>query len=198
MWDDAGAVFSSSSKTSDCLGYAPALIPLEGLNISDDAKRRPLRRFKELIEREITYFDDAKRQRSKTIELDKPNPEKLTIDKGGDFEVMCYPYSNTEYVFMRVKDRIELFDLDNFIRLISRLLGRMKGYRQRLRHGVKRHDRFSCPFEKAVEFGIRRLFGAQSGKSKEHILQYLMYRHGLTREAAEQAYDVHRQKHRDD
>ena len=148
--------------------------------------KKPIRRFKELIEREITYFDDVRKQRSKTIEIDRPNPEKLTIEKGGDFEIFSYPYSNSEYVFMRIKGQIELFDLDNFIRLISRLLGRMKGYRSRLRYGVKRHDRFSCSFEKAVEFGIRRLFGAQSGKSKEHILQYLMYRHGLTREAAEE------------
>lgn len=172
----------SNVPTSDYL--LPGAIPLGDDLIAENAK--PIRRFKELIEREITYFDDVKRQRSKTIEVNRSNPEKLTIDKGGDWEVMCYPYSNTEYVFMRVRDRIELFELDNFIRLISRLLGRMKGYRSRLRYGVKRHDRFSCPFEKAVEFGIRRLFGAQSGKSKEHILQYLMYKHGLTRAAAEE------------
>lgn len=181
---------------------------LGGLSISDDAKSKPRRRFKELIEREITYFGDVKKQRSKTIDLTQTNPEKLTIAKGGDWEVFCYPYSNTQYVFLRVRNSIELFDLKDLTRLFSRISARLRRYSLRLTSGVKKRNVSGCAFQRAYDSGVARQFGLESQNKKEHTLRivahntkgkaiaFFMYMYHVDRESAEQMYEMNRRKHR--
>lgn len=125
--------------------------------------RRPLRQTHERIRRTTTYYKDGRRQRTSRQEVKRRNPEKLTIDKGGFWEVFTYPYSNDDYIFLgmdngtdRVMDR---FSIDDAIRIFRQISKRLMTYRNRVKGGVKRLNSSGRNFQRAFDAGVVRQFG---------------------------------------
>jgi len=169
--DGVGTIYSvlrGHHPPSDYL--LPGAVPFGDDLIAE--MKKPIRRFKEKIDREITFTVSGKRvQRSRRVEIGKQNPAKLTIAKGGDWEVFSYPYSNTEYVFLRIKDEIELFEGEDLRRLLARISARIKSYLLRMKIGVKRRNLSGCSFQRAYDSGIEAFAEAQSLNKKEHTLR---------------------------
>lgn len=161
---------------------------------------------RERIERTTTcYKDGSRRQRSKKIRHDKRNPKKFVIDQGGNHDLTSYPYENPNSVFLRVKDAIELFSVDDAIRRFNRWSLRLKRYRLLLTKGVKKRTNVGCAFNKAMQAGFESEFGLQSGKHslinktiecerKQKAIAYFSYKFRISLEEAEKMYEQGRRK----
>jgi len=118
---------------------------------------------------------DGDKRNIKTVRekiFDRPNPAKLTIAKGGDWEVFSYPYPSPEYVYLRVgrgkRCGIEVFEATTAYREFAKISARLARYRLRLAKGVRRRNVSGCSLIRAYEYGLRAFLRSQS-RNESHI-----------------------------
>lgn len=132
---------------------------------------RVIRRHKEYIEKDTEVLDDGRRrQRSRKIKTDERNPKKLTIARGGNWELFAYPGgSNPTLVFLRIKRAVETFEIEELRRLMKKLERRLGHHKNRVMRGVKRRNTSGRAYEKAYQAGSESTVPANLGQNSKTL-----------------------------
>lgn len=83
------------------------------------------------ITREYGYFSRVKtrrgtKKRQKTVKLQN-NPEKVVIDRIGDLEIYCYPYSYPDKIFIGIYPMNTVLGREDFKRLFG-IMNKIRWY----------------------------------------------------------------------